>query len=390
MKKIIIIGSPGAGKSTFARALRDKLNLSLFYLDMIWHKPDKSNISRAEFDKKLMKILNKDSFIIDGNYIRTLKMRLDFCDTVFFLDLPAKVCLSGAMQRIGKPREDMPWTEDEFDGEFGNFIKAFPKEVTPIIYNLLDEYKDKVDIKIFKSREEVNNYLQLYDNIDAIARLQALKDERFKTFNTSLIPSVNTNAVIGVKTPFIKKLAKEMIKNKSDDSFLKELPHKYFEENQLHAFIIAEINDFERAIFETERFLPFIDNWATCDQLIPKAFAKNPEYMLIYIYKWLEASHEYTVRYAIGLLMRYFLDERFDEKYLAAVANIKRDEYYIKMMQSWYFATALAKQYKKTLPYFTDYRLEKWVHNKSIQKATESFRVSNEHKAALKNLKYKK
>ena len=158
MKKIIVIGCPGSGKSTFSRALCDKTGLPLYYLDMLWHKPDKTNVTREEFDTKLAEVLNKDKWIIDGNYNRTLEMRMQKCDTVFLLDFPTEVCLSGVESRIGKKREEMPWVEEEFDPEFKEWILNFPNDKLPYIYELLDKYNDK-NIVVFKSREEMNSYL---------------------------------------------------------------------------------------------------------------------------------------------------------------------------------------------------------------------------------------
>ena len=157
MKKVIVIGNPGAGKSTFSRKLREKTGLPLFYLDMLWHKPDKTNVSR-EFDEKLKEILQQESWIIDGNYLRTLRLRLEACDTVFFLDYPLEVCLEGAKSRIGKEREDMPWQETELDEEFRQYIIAFPKEQLPEMYQILEEYAGKIDAITFHSREEAEEY----------------------------------------------------------------------------------------------------------------------------------------------------------------------------------------------------------------------------------------
>lgn len=158
MNKIIVIGCPGAGKSTFSRNLRDKLGLPLYYLDMLWHKPDKTNCTREEFDKKLESVLKTDNWIIDGNYNRTLEMRMKACDTVFFLDFPTDVCLRGVESRIGTKREDMPWIEEEFDSEFRQFIIDFPNYKLPYIYQLLNKYNGKNTV-IFKSREELDRYL---------------------------------------------------------------------------------------------------------------------------------------------------------------------------------------------------------------------------------------
>lgn len=158
MKKVIVIGSPGAGKSTFARKIRDKTGFPLFYLDMIWHKPDKTNITRENFDKELEKIFKKDAWIIDGNYLRTLEMRLKMCDTVFFLDYPLEVCLEGASSRIGTEREDLPWEETEFDEEFRQYIVDFPKEQLPQMYELLEKYKQEKEWIIFRNREEADRF----------------------------------------------------------------------------------------------------------------------------------------------------------------------------------------------------------------------------------------
>lgn len=160
MKKIMVIGSPGAGKSTFARKLQEKTNFPLYYLDMLWHKADKTNVSREEFDARLGEILQKDAWIIDGNYQRTLEMRLQACDTVFLLDFPPEICLAGVKSRIGKPREDMPWIETEFDAEFKQWILDFPTNQLPQIYALLEKYKENKEIIIFKSRKVADAYLE--------------------------------------------------------------------------------------------------------------------------------------------------------------------------------------------------------------------------------------
>lgn len=160
MKKIIVVGCPGAGKSTFSRKLRDLTGLPLYYLDMIWHKPDQTNVSKEEFDSALADIIRKDRWIIDGNYGRTLEMRLKECDTAFLLDYPLEVCLSGARARIGQPREDMPWTDSELDKEFEEWIRDFSRDQLPGIYELLEKYRATRDIVVFRSREEADEYLK--------------------------------------------------------------------------------------------------------------------------------------------------------------------------------------------------------------------------------------
>ncbi len=225
--------------------------------------------------------------------------------------------------------------------------------------------------------------------MDIEKRLFELKDLKFRDFNAKLIPNLDKDTMIGVKTPQLKQLAKALYKSGDHTEFIRSLPHKYFEENQLHAFIISQITDFDIAIYELERFLPYIDNWATCDQLVLKAIAKDPKRILNKIDLWLASEKLYTIRFAIGLLLRYFLDERFDEKYLDKAAAVRSGEYYINMMIAWYFATALAKQWEDSVKYIEEKKLNTWVHNKTIQKARESLRITNEQKEYLKGLKIK-
>ena len=222
-----------------------------------------------------------------------------------------------------------------------------------------------------------------------INRLFEIQDLKYRDFSHSLMPTVDKEKVIGVRTPALRKLAKELSKDERSKNFMSSLPHVYYEENNLHAFLIEQIKDFDTAISEIDRFLPYVDNWATCDCMSPKAFKKDLDRLLTKIDQWLSSSHTYTVRYGICTLMRYYLDSRFTPDLLKKVAEIRSDEYYVKMMIAWYFATALAKQYDATLPYIYEKKLDKWTHNKAIQKAIESYRVTDEHKAYLKTLKIK-
>lgn len=219
--------------------------------------------------------------------------------------------------------------------------------------------------------------------------LFSMKDEKYKAFNAKLIPTVKPDLIIGVRTPELRKYAKALAKTPESESFISILPHKYYEENNLHAFIIELLKDYDKALLETERFLPYIDNWATCDMFLPKVFSKNTGSLLVKIQEWLKSDRVYTVRYAIGLLMSLYLDENFNSDFLQDVASVHSDEYYINMMISWYFATALAKQYDCTVTYITEKKLDKWVHNKTIQKAVESNRISDDIKKYLKTLKIK-
>ena len=220
-------------------------------------------------------------------------------------------------------------------------------------------------------------------------KLFELQDTSYGAFQAKLIPTIDPETVIGVRTPALRKLAKELSKEPEISTFLLELPHRYFEENQLHAFIISGIKDYETCMEQTERFLPFIDNWATCDQFTPNVFKKHRLDLLNHIHIWIRSEKTYTVRFAVGMLMRHFLDEDFDPAYPELAAGVRSDEYYINMMIAWYFATALAKQYDTVLPYLEQMRLDPWVHNKAIQKARESFRITPEQKEYLNTLKVK-
>lgn len=220
------------------------------------------------------------------------------------------------------------------------------------------------------------------------ARLWALKDAKYADFQRKLIPNIPPESIIGVRTPALRTLAKELYGTPTASvPFLRDVPHRYFEENQLHAFLLAHEKDFDTCLLGVGEFLPFVDNWATCDQLSPKVFGRQPERLIPSVQAWLSSGHEYTVRFAIGRLMHHFLDDRFREEYLRWVADIQRDEYYVRMMQAWYFATALAKQWDSTLPCLQPGRLGEWVRRKSIQKAIESYRIPADHKAVLRTLR---
>ncbi|MBQ4039888.1 MAG: DNA alkylation repair protein [Oscillospiraceae bacterium] len=211
-----------------------------------------------------------------------------------------------------------------------------------------------------------------------------MADGEYKEFSAKLMPTVCKDKVIGIRIPVLRKFAKTLT---DYEDFLQNLPHKYFEEDNLHAFLIEREKDFDRCIEKLDAFLPFVDNWATCDSMKPKVLKKEPEKLLAHINRWINSNDVYAVRYGINLLMSFYLDDNFDEKYLKLVADVKTDEYYINMMRAWFFATALAKQYDKTLPYIEEKVLDKWTHNKTIQKAVESFRITKEQKAYLKTLK---
>ncbi|MBO7477807.1 MAG: DNA alkylation repair protein [Salinivirgaceae bacterium] len=218
-------------------------------------------------------------------------------------------------------------------------------------------------------------------------QLFALQDVAFGDFQAKLMPNINRNNIIGVRTPALRTLARKIAKTDAAREFIGLLPHRYFEESNLHAFIVAQTSDFDEAMRQTELFLPHIDNWATCDQFTPSVFKKHTDELLKAVRLWIASPHTYTVRFAIKMLMTFYLDNLFSDEYPKMVAAVKSDEYYVKMMIAWYFATALSKQYDAIVGYLTEHRLDAWCHNKTIQKAVESYRISDERKAALKKMK---
>ncbi len=217
--------------------------------------------------------------------------------------------------------------------------------------------------------------------------LLKLQDNEYRKLQISTIPNVDPESIIGVRTPELRKFAKELFKSSNYEDFINDLPHKYFDENQLHAFIISEIKDYDKCLYEFNKFLPYVDNWATCDQSTPKAFSKNKDKLINEIKKWIKSKETYTIRFGVSMLMRNFLDDDFKEEYLEMVSKIRSNEYYVNMMIAWFFATALAKKYDSTIKYIENKKLDTWVHNKTIQKAIESYRVTEEHKKYLKGLK---
>ena len=224
-----------------------------------------------------------------------------------------------------------------------------------------------------------------------INSLFELQDSDYKKFTQKLIPGIDKDLIIGVRVPALKKLAKELYRSNRELclDYLENLPHRYIEENNLHAFLIENLSEYELTLKMTEKFLPFIDNWATCDLFSPRVFKKHPEEMYQKILIWLKSKQTYTVRYAIGLLLSNYLDKEFKSTILRLVADVDSQEYYIRMMIAWFFSTALVKQYDTTILYIENKSLEPWTHNKAIQKSIESRRISEERKNYLRSLKIK-
>lgn len=221
---------------------------------------------------------------------------------------------------------------------------------------------------------------------EILDKLFALADKTYGDFSARLLPTISRDKVIGVRTPELRQIATWVVKNGLKDDFFRELPHIFYEEKNIHAFIIEKIKDYNECIGEINVFLPYVDNWATCDQLNPKCF-KGKKELMINIREWIASDHVYTVRFGIGMIMKHFLDENFDPCYLKSVADIKSDEYYINMMIAWFFATALTKQYDCAIEFFRDGKLNKDTHNKAIRKAMESYRIPPETKEYLRTLK---
>ena len=221
-------------------------------------------------------------------------------------------------------------------------------------------------------------------------RLFALQDLKYRDFQAKLMPTVDKETIIGVRTPMLRKLAKELKGTEEAADFLRTLPHEYYDENNLHGFLLTEIKDYSECIAALDAFLPQVDNWATCDLLSPKCFKRHKAELIKDIRRWTDSDALYTVRFGIEMLMSHFLDEDFFPESLSWVASIRSEEYYLRMMQAWYFATALTKQYDAALPYIEEHRLEDWTHNKAIQKSLESYRIPGEQKEYLRTLKIKK
>ncbi len=214
-------------------------------------------------------------------------------------------------------------------------------------------------------------------------------EKSYAEFQAVLLPTVPADTILGVRTPLLRAYAKELKHSEEKEIFLSELPHQYFDENQLHAFLVSQEKDYEICIEKTEQFLPYIDNWATCDQFSPKVFKTHKKDLLPYIKEWIFSTRTYTIRFGAGMLMRYFLDTDFLPEYHEWMISISSKEYYVNMMIAWYFATALAKQYEATIPILAEHRLSDWIHQKTIQKAVESRRISKEKKEELRTLREK-
>lgn len=213
------------------------------------------------------------------------------------------------------------------------------------------------------------------------------QDLEYQKFQSKLIPNIPPENIIGIRTPILRNFAKQIKNTDEAEHFIGVLPHKYYDEYNLHCLLISEIKDYDAAVKEVDRLLPYIDNWATCDMFSPVIFKKNTDKLLFKINEWIKSDRTYTVRFAIGCLMAYYLDDKFDVEYPEMVANVKSEEYYIKMMIAWYFATALAKQYDAVISYIEEGRLSGWIHRMTIRKACESYRVSDERKKYLKTLR---
>ena len=214
-----------------------------------------------------------------------------------------------------------------------------------------------------------------------------MQDLAYRDFHSNLMPGIDKNTIIGIRTPQLRKFAKQLAQTEEAEQFLRQLPHQYYEENNLHMMLVAQIKDYESCLAELERFLPYVDNWATCDLPVPKCFEKHKKELITVIRKWISSEKTYIVRYGIGLLLRLYLDADFDPMYLELVTAVRSEEYYVNMMIAWYLATALAKQWEETIPYLEERRLLEWVHRKTIQKAVESYRITKEQKEYLCSLR---
>lgn len=225
---------------------------------------------------------------------------------------------------------------------------------------------------------------------DVQKRLFEMQDAEYRDFHAKLVPTMEKTKFIGIRTPMLRKFAKKFGKTEESEIFLQVLPHQYYEENNLHGLLIEQIRDYDKCLEELERFLPFIDNWATCDLLALHMMKKHRDIFIREVFRWIELDQPYTIRFGISMLMRHYLDEEFKTEYPEKVATIRSEEYYVNMMRAWYFATALAKQYENVLPFLEKRQMDVWTHNKTIQKAIESYRITSEQKEYLRTLRIKK
>lgn len=244
------------------------------------------------------------------------------------------------------------------------------------------------DMGNIRIKDENMNKTTIITNVQT--HLFKLQDLKYRDFHAKLMPTVNKEKIIGVRTPALRVFAKKYGKTDEAKEYLQILPHQYYEENNLHGLLIEQIKDYDTCLEELERFLPYIDNWATCDMLAVKVVKKHLDKFIDEVYRWMESDHAYTIRFGISMLMRYYLEDAFQMEYPEKVAQIRSEEYYVNMMRAWYFATALAKQYDKILPFIEKQKLDVWTHNKTIQKAIESYRITPEQKEYLRGLKIKK
>ena len=217
-----------------------------------------------------------------------------------------------------------------------------------------------------------------------------MQDLKYREFHSRLMPGIDKETIIGIRMPLLRKFTREFAKTPETECFLRDLPHRYYEENNMHMMIVSWIKDYDTCLFEVEKFLPYVNNWATCDLPAPKCFAKHKEELFPEIRRWIASEKTYTIRYGIGMLMSFYLDEDFSPEYLRLAADVRTEEYYVNMMIAWYLATALAKQWEATIPYLEERRLPEWIHRKTIQKAIESYRITPEQKVYLKSLRWEK
>lgn len=306
---------------------------------------------------------------------------------------------TGTRYRTGiyySEKADLPIINEYVAEEAQKYDKPICVEIEPLKnFYAADEYHqnylDKnpngychLPVELFKFSK---NYKPIVSRI--YKQLLAVQDLKYRDFQYKLMPGVDYERILGVRLPELRKLAKELAKDNEIEDFTTNIPHQYYDENNLHGLIIAEISDYDRCIKEIDRFLPCIDNWATCDTLHPKAFKKNHTRLLRDIRRWMKSKETFTIRFGIEMLMTHFLDDDFKSEYLEWVAAVRNEEYYIKMMVAWYFATALAKQWNATIPFVESRILVPWTHNKTIQKAIESYRITVEQKEYLRGLKIK-
>ncbi len=393
-KGIIVCGLNGSGKSTLARALAEAFGCQYIDIEQCYFPQGEDGYvydrpcTRAQAEARLLQRLSTcDRFVlaaIKGDYGPAIESAYQ---AAVYLRVPRET----RIQRVWNRSHDKFGSRMLPGGDLHEQETRFFDTVAAREDSMVEDWLKTLSCPVIT----LDGTLPIAQNVSRLAalsvraRLMALSEPAFQQFQRRLVPTVPPETILGVRTPVLRSLAREMRKTGQAAAYLEALPHDFLEEYVLHGCIISLEKDYDTALAQTQRYLPYIDNWITCDLLSPKVFSHHREALYPHIVSWINASAEYTIRFGVEMLMTFYLDDGFDPAYLALPAAVSSDAYYVRMMVAWFFATALAKQYDAALPYLEQHRLPLWTHNKTIQKALESYRIAPEQKEYLKTLRRK-